>query len=276
MELIRKLFLITTMFTFLMFSEAFSAWEGPKEIVGGSWGQGDQEFGLDQGDTSDSGPLLTVILADSKIVMSDQVNEREVIYDNNGTLLKVVPCYIYQGGQKIKNPEYSLYQYWNIQGYTREGNVWMKISNYLLKSPTGEVLKALTERPSELGEVKEKYLGPGKYKFTVKYPDKTWEIIREGPFSSQKYIRDLDGNLYGVGSNYVVRYDDQGKEVAKLTMPEAKLQGTGLPSNLPSDAEPPRPEVLEGYGSPVVAPNGDVYTWKRTPDKYYIIKWVWQ
>ena len=29
------------------------------------------------------------------------------------------------------------------------------------------------------------------------------------------------------------------------------------------------------YGSPVVAFNGDVYTWKRTPDKYSIVKWTW-
>ena len=35
------------------------------------------------------------------------------------------------------------------------------------------------------------------------------------------------------------------------------------------------PPVVE-YGSPILAPNGDVYTWKRTPDKYSIIKWTWK
>jgi len=34
--------------------------------------------------------------------------------------------------------------------------------------------------------------------------------------------------------------------------------------------------VLEGYGSPVVAPSGDVYTWMRTPTHYKILKWTWQ
>ena len=29
------------------------------------------------------------------------------------------------------------------------------------------------------------------------------------------------------------------------------------------------------YGKSVFAPNGDVYTWKRTPDKYAILKWTW-
>lgn len=34
-------------------------------------------------------------------------------------------------------------------------------------------------------------------------------------------------------------------------------------------------KVIEEYGQPVVAPTGDIYTWKRTPEKYSIIKWVW-
>ncbi len=29
------------------------------------------------------------------------------------------------------------------------------------------------------------------------------------------------------------------------------------------------------YGEPVVAPNGDVYTWKKTMVKYSIVKWTW-
>ena len=33
---------------------------------------------------------------------------------------------------------------------------------------------------------------------------------------------------------------------------------------------------MEEYGPPVISPNGDVYTWKRTPDKYSILKWQWQ
>ena len=33
--------------------------------------------------------------------------------------------------------------------------------------------------------------------------------------------------------------------------------------------------IDEDYGVPVFAPNGDVYTWKRTPGAYSILKWTW-
>lgn len=29
------------------------------------------------------------------------------------------------------------------------------------------------------------------------------------------------------------------------------------------------------YGEPVVAPNGDVYAWKKTDFGYSILKWTW-
>ena len=31
----------------------------------------------------------------------------------------------------------------------------------------------------------------------------------------------------------------------------------------------------EEYGEAVVAPNGDVYTWKRALTTYSILKWTW-
>jgi hypothetical protein len=36
-----------------------------------------------------------------------------------------------------------------------------------------------------------------------------------------------------------------------------------------------KPKVIEQYGQPVVSPTGDIYTWKRTPDTYSILKWIW-
>jgi hypothetical protein len=58
--------------------------------------------------------------------------------------------------------------------------------------------------------------------------------------------------------------------MARLTLPADNIQEE-------SQGEQVEPEVtvLEGYGSPLLAPNGDVYTWKRTPDKYSILKWTW-
>ncbi|MBM4137856.1 MAG: hypothetical protein FJ241_13665 [Nitrospira sp.] len=147
----------------------------------------------------------------------------------------------------------------------------MLIGNeYILKSPSGEILKVATEKPTELGIVKEKKLAPGQYKVTIKYPDKEWVIVGGGV--CQGYVRDMNGNLYCTGDKEVIRYNDKGEEVAKLTMPEDKKEET--PAKDPGVE--PTIKVIEEYGSPVIAPNGDVYTWKRTPEKFYIIKWTWQ
>jgi len=117
--------------------------------------------------------------------------------------------------------------------------------------------------------VKEQKIGPGKYKVTVTYPDKEWVIIGRGRFP--RYMRDINGNLYGVGDTQVARYDAEGNEIARLTMPESRYEEKTLGPGVE-----PLIKVIEEYGTPVVAPNGDVYTWKRTPERYYIIKWTWK
>jgi hypothetical protein len=89
-----------------------------------------------------------------------------------------------------------------------------------------------------------------------------------------KYMRDACGVLYCVDNAIVIRYDDEGKDVAFIGMPDEKSEETPEPPNLPPGIDIPV-SILEQYGSPVLAPNGDVYTWKRTPDKYSILKWVW-
>jgi hypothetical protein len=256
---------------------AEAAFQGPIEVASCQFGSDSGQMGLLTGDSGDTLPPLEAVTPDGKIVISDPMNKKQIIFDLNGNVVKEVKWAEKrrEGGQTFYEiPEYS---FGPIVGYSATGNIYTSSGGkYFLVSPAGQLLQTYSEKPLELGEVKEKKMAPGKYKVTLKYPDKTWEITREGAFSSQSYMRDVSGNLYGIGSNYVVRYDDQGKEVAKLTMPKARFEGVTLPPDWPPNAEPPRNEVLEGYGSPVLAPNGDVYTWKRTPDNYYIIKWVWQ
>jgi len=35
------------------------------------------------------------------------------------------------------------------------------------------------------------------------------------------------------------------------------------------------PKIIVEYGEPFVSHNGNLYCWKRTPNKYSILKWVW-
>jgi hypothetical protein len=90
-------------------------------------------------------------------------------------------------------------------------------------------------------------------------------------------MRDANNNFYGFNNKTAVRYSRCGKELGRITMPQLQYQPStsAANANVPLNEETPRPGVALEYGSPSLAPNGDVYTWKRTPDKYSIVKWTW-
>jgi len=133
---------------------------------------------------------------------------------------------------------------------------------------SGQLIKTTTKRPVELGLVTENGIGNGQYKITVTYPDKTWSYNDVGPMAA--YLRDINGNLYGYGDTQAVRYTACGKTLATLTMPKTITSKKSWGPRVE-----PQITVLEEYGSPIIAPNGDIYAWKRTPDKYSILKWTW-
>lgn len=245
-----------------------AAWEGPVSLITGSWGDAETNFGIENDDTSDRFPSLAGVLLDGRIVISDQVNEREALYNSDGQFLKLVNWFVDLNGTITPNPEYAQNQYWNIQGYTAEGNMWMKIDNYLLKSPSGQLLTTKTDRPAELGKVIENSLSSGQYKVTVKYPDSVWSYIGKGRMSN--YIRDKSGNLYGYGQRQAIRLDTCGKELARLTMPIDDIQEESR-----GEEVEPFITVIAEFGSPIIDPNGNVYSWKRTPAEYSVLKWTW-
>jgi len=299
-----KSILSISIFLIMFSTPSIASFIGPQTVVQGICGKGDLEFGCGSDDIEKAFFWIVCIDENGNIILGDPANLRIKIYNSAGVWQKNISYknispgdtwpdnlrvkanvgifsvydklqkYDYNGNLNLSIVVPGVMDFWVAQ----DGGIWLQQDQhkYIKYSPNGDLLKTYTDRPLELGVVTEIKMTTGQYKYVVKYPDKTWEIIREGNFSSQSYIRDLNGNLYGVGSNYVVRYDDQGKEVAKLTMPKTQYKGVTLPPEWPKNAEPPRNEPLEEYGAPIVAPNGDVYTWKRTPDKYYIIKWVWQ
>ncbi|MDT8318745.1 MAG: hypothetical protein RQ824_12275 [bacterium] len=118
-----------------------------------------------------------------------------------------------------------------------------------------------------------KRIGSKQYRTTVKFPDKVWTIIEDGSFGN--FVRDTKGNLYGFRGKDVVRFNDAGEEIGTLTIPKSEFKAIETSPDWPSDVDVPLTVVVE-YGQPVVGPNGNIYTWKRTPDKYSIIKWTWQ
>ncbi len=262
--------------SFIKITEA--AWEGPVEIISGTWGSGDDQFGIKYGDINDvfAGPFY--ILSNGDIIIQDIIkNARYKVYGSNGTLKKVLKCV------EISNNVYN--EECNIDGEyiqnTADGSIWTDLSEHLkpkysLYSPTGALIRTTTERPLELGKVSEKKTATG-YTYTVQYPDlvnpnnvKTYTINLPGPY--ERFVRDNTGNINAIAGKAVRKFDGEEREIGAMRTPANEIR-TIRPGGGGFEAET---EVIAEYGEPVIAPNGDVYTWKRTPTAYSIIKWTWR
>ena len=132
----------------------------------------------------------------------------------------------------------------------------------------GKVAFKRSSPPPELGVVSEHSFGDGKYETTVSFPDKIW--VMQGSACS-RYVRIGDCELYCPGDVQIAKYDSEGRLVSRLNMPRGRRK-TIVPAGNGMDEIA---ETIVAYGSPVLSPNGDVYTWKRTKKYYSIVKWVW-
>lgn len=282
MEL-KKMLVTVCLAILCMTPRAYSNWQMPTEVIVGAFGAEDSNFGISAGDIEDKFPYLVAVLFNDNIVISDIVKAREMVYSRDGSLIKMVPWYIYQNEKKIENPEYQATHYWNVQGYTVDGNTWMRLKDYVLVDLNGQILKRSTSRPLELGFLKSQSTGTGQYKTTIKYPDLTYVIIANQPIV--KYYRDLGKYIYQIEtftdksngeeiiSYRVHKYNMCNKEVSVLDMPKSEYKP--MPpeaSNLPTW----KPVPIIEYGEPIVSSSGDIYCWARTETQYKILKWTWQ
>jgi hypothetical protein len=278
--------LIIILAILLQTSIAIAGFIGPTTMIEGPWGKGDNAFGFESGDTRDGFPSLLVIDEAGGIIIGDSINKRIKIYNAAGNLqanfsYKLInPTFgwpanlrakanigIFSLYEKLQKYDYNGNLVWAIDvpgamdfWVSNDGGIWLQDYNnrntYYLYSPTGQLIKTYTSRPPELGVASQTPLGNGQYKITVTYPDRVWSYLGRG--MEPPYIRDVNGNLYSTGGTQAIRWNFCGKELARLTIPEGV---TG--------------DNYEEYGEAVVAPSGDVYTWKRTEDKYSILKWTW-
>lgn len=71
---------------------------------------------------------------------------------------------------------------------------------------------------------------------------------------------------------YVDKFDAHGNELSHFVMPSSRYEP--IPEN-EEDSPGHKQKVIEEFGSPVIAPDGSIYCWKRTPSTYSILKWTW-
>lgn len=292
-------YFVAILFCFIFTGSALAGWKKPIEVLSGTWGDKERQFGLKIEYIKVDLPVF-VVNGKGEIIVGDVINKRIKVYDSAGKLIKIFGPQLdippsYWPTKKIGTYNNCIFVEWGkrYQSYNYDGKVesQFKLKGsrfeslmpdgtiilfdlteriYKKYSPTGQLLETYKEKPLELGEVKERRSGSKRYKVTIKYLDKEWVVISKGACS--RYVRDLNCNLYCPGHRQVIKYDEDGNEAARLTMPERIAEET--------PARDPGVEaiikVIEEYGPPVVSPNGDVYAWKRTPDTYSIVKWTWQ
>jgi hypothetical protein len=118
-----------------------------------------------------------------------------------------------------------------------------------------------------------------KREMKIKYPDKQWTVYEGPSFSCDEYRKGRCGELYCLSVKHRLRsafkFGDDGKKLGRLELPDTRYKPLISPEiETPRNVDRPMKVVIE-YGDPVLASNGDVYTWKRTEKTYSIIKWVW-
>jgi len=309
---IRRMLSSIVLLVLLYNSEAFASWSGPNVTVQGSWGASDGQFGLHKAETKDEIPDSIVILSDGKILVDDGVNGVIKIFDVNGQFLKALEIWAlgFWGldSDQVVSGKLDATGKTRIGVYSLSKGQWLWVDNnrdigYLSEelvyvsdakdiyiwnnsnkgyrySSTGGLIETFTTKPLVFGK-EEKYqkLNDGNYLTGIKFDDFTYKC--KTPTGLNSFTRDKLGYLYGIARvgeqkelhTRIYKITKCGNVIATLDFPADKRHGVEFTDQLPTTSI----EVVdEEYGPPVVTPNGDVYTWKRTPDNYSILKWTWQ
>jgi hypothetical protein len=154
------------------------------------------------------------------------------------------------------------------------------INKYQKYSSVGELLATYDDKPLELGvERSHRALPDNQYLQLIEFEDVKFAIVTTGGIGG--IVRDQAGFLYGTESvsgikterrKRVHKFDKCSRKLGYLDLPEddIRYEDTGI-----GDAPTTHVTVIEEYGPPVIGPDGSVYSWKRTPDTYSILKWTW-
>ncbi len=90
--IISKTILLTLVIVISLLKITEASWQGPIEMISGTWGGGNDQFGIKHGDTNDvfAGPFY--VLADGTIIIRDVINGRRKVYSTDGSLTKIGQC----------------------------------------------------------------------------------------------------------------------------------------------------------------------------------------
>jgi hypothetical protein len=145
----------------MYFLPANAAFKGPVEVISGTSGSTDNQFGIEYGDSgSVIFPWDVYILKDEGLIIGDLVNARMKIYDKSGKLTKIVKCIKDAAGEFDAECRLTgTYVETTPEGNILTGPVYMAQTGYALYSSTGKLLKTYKDIPAIRTYLKYKYIG---------------------------------------------------------------------------------------------------------------------
>ncbi len=307
--------LIVAILTLLIISTtAFAGWKGPETIVSGGWGDSAEEFGLWIGESVDSFPVNFGVDRFGKVYINDSLNQRVKVYSNIGELLNIVEKKGNSGGMHnwphslhvLSSGSFAITYGKNIKFYDGEFNkvletelsgpvtcvgdqyfIYADVDKYKVYSNDAAYLHDAKMPDGWIDVISRRKIGAFEYEFELNSFDNetSLKIVQNSKkienkfydgeflFVVQRKTVDLDGKLIRTSDNSlfsVSRYSSFGRLIASIDLPINKYEVVGE-DNTVGQIE----RVVVEYGSPIVSTDGSIYTWKRTPDTYSIIKWKW-
>ena len=309
-------------------THVYAEWLEKEELIIGNWGKGPTEFGIKIGDTItyDVFPGFIDISDQGWIVISDGVNGRFKVYDANGRFVRNITPPVTNPQDWVIEPKWvgsnivlilNKYYFFNLSGeviasiegpgkigfrggynnklYVEQRN---PVVQWLIYSPTGQLLSTSPTRPLELGlwgykcrEPKESYSEERcfRLRYEIEYHDATYvyEVTKPLFKSNLKdQVRINDNLIMDNKRDKVYAYS-----VTATTMPEGstkpirwlgfKAEWVKPRDNLVFHPDPEDTtvggdyEIIAQYGTAVLGPDGSIYTWCRSDTHYKILRWRW-
>ncbi len=222
---------------FLLPNISWAAWKGPIEVVVATWGKGQGQVGYESGDSGDTFPWRGMAISPTgRIAICDEVNDRVAIFSPDGRFERNI----------------------NILStrvvFDRNDNLYLK-AKFRKFDLNG---KMLFEKNVGFDDL---YITPN---------DELVGYEREmNRYSIYSTSGDLQKTSTGRPPESILLRKDSSIQIKGSIIKKLDTHG-----NIIGDLTIPR--VVGEIGDPIVAPNGDIYTWKIERDKYLIIKWVWE
>ena len=317
-NLIHSILLIIILFVPV---HVFAGWSPQEEIISGTWGSESLQFGLESGDTVtyDGFPGFFDISDDGWIVISDGVNGRFKLYGETGSFIRNITPPVANPREWVIEPKFVManivlilnkYYFFASTGEVitavdgpgkigfwggREAKLYVEqrrpISQWLIYSPTGELLQTSSTRPLELGKVTVKRQSESMWNYEVEYPEGIYIYEGGEHMIKEDGIARINQNLiiqnrrdkvyaYKVREEITVAEGEKQKYRLDKVAEWVKPENQGAPpdidiSTIPPGVELPRGIIIAQYGEAVIGPDGSIYTWMRSETHYKILKWKW-